>query len=139
MAEIIVRRKSMNTGRKSLIRGVVCLILVSLIAQAAFAAITLNGTVPVGQAGLVVIQANKQPKSSGVLKFKFSAPTAGAYALNFCIGPASNPCGSQTSYVVVVPGGEALLAVVDASVFSDNVLTVGQGTNNPLPFSVTIE
>ena len=129
----------MNTARKSLIAGAVCLILVSLIAQTAFAAITLNGTVPVGRAGLVLIQANKQPKSSGVLKFKFSAPTAGAYAFNFCIGPASNPCGLPTSYVVVVPGGEERLAVVDASVFNDNVLTVGQGTNNPLPFSVTIE
>lgn len=53
--------------------------------------------------------ANKQPKSSGVLKFKFSAPTAGAYAFNFCIGPAANPCGLPTSYVVVVLGSEERL------------------------------
>jgi hypothetical protein len=129
----------MNTIRKSLIAGVAALTLVSLIAQPTFAAITLSGTVPVGRAGLVLIQANRQLKSSGVLKFKFSAPTAGAYAFNFCIGPAANPCGLPTSYVVVVRGGEERLAVVDASVFVDNVLTVGQGTNNPLPFSVTIE
>jgi hypothetical protein len=129
----------MESLRKSLTAGTVCLLLVSLMAQAAFAAITLNGTVPTGRAGLVVIQANKQPKTSGVLKFKFSAPNAGAYAFNFCIGPASNPCGLPTSYVVVVPGGEERLAVVDASVFTNNVLTVSQGTNTPLPFSVTIE
>ena len=129
----------MNTIRRSLIAGIVVLTLVSLIAQPAFAAITLNGTVPVGPAGLVLIHANKQPKSSGVVKFKFSAPTAGAYAFNFCIGPATNPCGLPTSYVVVVPGGEERLAVVDASFFTDNVLIVSQGTNKPLPFSVTIE
>jgi hypothetical protein len=129
----------MHSLRKSLTAGTVCLILVSLMAQTAFAAITLNGTVPTGRGGLVVIQANKQPKTSGVLKFKFSAPNAGAYAFNFCIGPASNPCGLPTSYVVVVPGGQERLAVVDASVFTNNVLTVSQGTNTPLPFSVTIE
>ncbi len=67
----------MLTTRKPLIAGVVCLILVSLVAQPAFAAITLSGTVPVGRAGLVLIQANKQPKTSGVLKFKFSAPLPG--------------------------------------------------------------
>ena len=129
----------MNTVRKSLIAGFVALTLVSLIAQPAFASITLNGTVPVGQAGLVIIQANKQTKSTGVLKFLFSAPTAGAYTLNFCIGPETNPCGTSTSYVVVVPGGEKGMAVVDASFFTNNVLTVSQGTNSPLPFSVTID
>lgn len=129
----------MDSVRKSLTAGTASLILVSLMAQSAFAAITLNGTVPVGRAGLVLIQANKQPKTSGVLKFKFSAPNAGAYAFNFCIGPAPNPCGLPTSYVVVVHGGEEKLAVVDASVFTNNVLVVAQGTNNPLPFSVTIE
>ena len=138
-AKIMAGRKPMNRARKSLIGATLCLMLVSLIVQPAFAAITLNGTVPVGRAGLVLIQENKQPKTSGVLKFKFSAPQAGAYAFNFCIGPASNPCGLPSSYVVVVPGGEERLAVVDASVFTDKVLTVGQGTNQPLPFSVTIE
>lgn len=129
----------MKNAIRLFVAAIAVLSLVTLSIQDAFASITLNGTVPTGQAGLVVIQANKQPKSSGVLKFKFSAPTAGAYAFNFCIGPASNPCGLPTSYVVVVPGGEERLAVVDASFFINKVLTVSQGTNNPLPFSVTIE
>lgn len=129
----------MKNAIRLFVAAIAVLSLVTLSIQDAFASITLNGTVPTGQAGLVVIQANKQPKSSGVLKFKFSAPTAGAYAFNFCIGPASNPCGLPTSYVVVVPGGEERLAVVDASFFINKVLTVSQGTNNPLPFAVTIE
>jgi hypothetical protein len=129
----------MKNGIRAFLVTAAVLSLATLSVQYAFASITLNGTVPTGQAGLVVIPANKQPKSSGVLKFKFSAPTAGAYAFNFCIGPASNPCGLPTSYVVVVPGGEERLAVVDASFFVNKVLTVSQGTNAPLPFSVTIE
>lgn len=129
----------MKNGIRAWLVTAAVLSLATLSVQYAFASITLNGTVPTGQAGFVVIQANKQPKSSGVLKFKFSAPTAGAYTFNFCIGPASNPCGLPTSYVVVVPGGEERLAVVDASFFVNKVLTVSQGTNSPLPFSVTIE
>jgi hypothetical protein len=129
----------MKNGIRASLVTVAVLSLATLSVQYAFASITLNGTVPTGQAGLVVIQANKQPKSSGVLKFKFSAPAAGAYAFNFCIGPANNPCGLPTSYVVVVPGGEERLVVVDASFFVNKVLTVSQGTTSPLPFSVTIE
>ena len=119
----------MTIARKLLVAGGACRLLLSFTAQTALAAITLSGTVPVGRAGLVLIQANKQTKSSGVLKFKFSAPTPGAYTLSFCIGPASNPCGLPSSYVVTVPGGQERLAVVDASFFTDNVLIVGQGTN----------
>jgi hypothetical protein len=129
----------MKTAGKFVATALVALATASLMIQPAFAAITLNGTVPLGQQGLVIIQANKQVKAAGVLKFKFSAPQPGAYAFNFCIGPVSNPCGLPTSYVVVVNGGEERLAVVDASFFTNKVLTVSQGTNTPLPFSVTIE
>jgi len=130
----------MTINPKTLIAAITGLFLSILsVQQTAFAAITLTGTVPTTRAGIVIIQANKQPKVSGVLKFKFSAPTAGAYSLNFCIGPAANPCGTRNSYVVVVPGGEERLAVVDASFFAGNVLIVSQGTSSPLPFAVTIE
>jgi len=128
---------------KCLIATAVPFVLVALLVQEAFGYITLNGMVPVGRAGLVILQAHKLDASpSDTLKFKFSAPAfnAGvAYTLNFCIGPASNPCGLPTSYVVTVPGGEERLAAVPASVFKDNVLIVGQGTNRPVPFAVTIE
>jgi len=107
--------------------------------QEALAAITLNGTIPPGTKPVVIIQPNKQSAGKGTLKFKFAAPTAGAYGLNFCIGPTANPCGMATSFVVVVMGGQERLAVVDASIFTDNVLVVGQGTMNALPFAVTIE
>jgi hypothetical protein len=103
--------------------------------------ITLNGTIPgtTPATPVVIIQANGELGTSGPLKFKFSAPEVGAYALNFCIGPASNPCGLSTSYVVTVPGGQERLAVVESNVFRTNVLVVTQGTSTNLPFSVTIE
>jgi hypothetical protein len=113
----------------------------TLFVQQAFAYITLNGMVPVSSTGLVIIQAHGLGgTTSDALKFKFSAPAINAaYALNFCIGPATNPCGSATSYVVNVPGGQERLAVVPASIFANNVLLVSQGTSRPVPFAVTIE
>jgi hypothetical protein len=101
--------------------------------------ITLNGTIRSGTTPIVILEANEEHGSGGPLKFKFSAPEAGAYALNFCIGPASNPCGLPSSCVVLVPGGQERLAVVDASIFRKNVLVVNQGTATDLPFAVTIE
>ena len=103
--------------------------------------ITLNGTIPPTKppTPVVIIQANGESGPGGPLKFLFSAPMAGAYTLSFCIGPAENPCGLPTSYVVVVPGGQERLAVVDAGIFKNNVLVVGQGTTETVPFSVTID
>ncbi len=132
----------MKTTARGLLAIVVVLTLSAVSVQEAFAEITLKGMVPVGKAGLVILQAHNHGATTDTLKFKFSAPSFNAgvrYALNFCIGPATNPCGLPTSYVVVVPGGEERLAVVPASVFEKNVLTVGQGTNTPVPFAVTIE
>ena len=101
--------------------------------------ITLNGTIPSSRTPLEVIQANGENGPGGILKFKFSAPQAGAYSMNFCIGPESNPCGTAGNYVVTVPGGQEMLAVVEAGIFKRNVLVVSQGTAEALPFSVTIE
>ena len=129
----------MHTKIRPLTAAAMALAFIALTIQPAFSQITLSGTVPVGHAGLVLIQPNNMPKSAGALKFKFAAPQAGAYAFDFCIGPPSNPCGLATSYVVNVPAGEQRLAVVDASAFISNELVVVQGTNTPLPFSVTIE
>ena len=103
--------------------------------------ITLTGTIPTGGKPVVILEANPGIGSGSTcpLKFKFSAPLAGAYELGFCIGPAANPCSSPTSFTVNVPGGQERLAVVDASVFKNNVLVVGQGTSAAIPFAVTIE
>ena len=101
--------------------------------------ITLNGTIPPGGGPVVILEANGENGTGGPVKFKFSAPQAGAYELGFCIGPASNPCGLSTSYIVNVPGGQERLALVEASIFKTNVLVVSQGTSAELPFSVTME
>lgn len=129
----------MRITKRNLLRIAVALVVSAVFVHDVFAYITLNGTVPVSRTGVVILQANKQTGATGALKFKFSAPAPGAYALSFCIGPATNPCGLPTSYVVQVPGGQERLAVVDAAIFANNVLVVGQGTTRPLPFSVTIE
>jgi hypothetical protein len=101
--------------------------------------ITLNGTIPSSRNPLVIIEANGEAGPGGILKFKFSAPQAGAYTMNFCIGPASNPCGTDSDYVVTVPGGQERLAVIEAGIFRNSILVVSQGTSETLPFSVTIE
>lgn len=106
----------------------------------ALAQITLDGTVPTGRAGLVIIQQNNEPGTVGIVEFKFSAPgSGGGYALNFCVGPTANPCGMPYSYVVNVPAGQSRLAVVNARAFEHNVLVVTQGTSVPVPFSVTMQ
>ena len=110
-----------------------------LLPASSFAAITLNGTAPVRATPTVLIPANHQTGATGVLKFKFSAPQAGAYTMAFCIGPASNTCGVSSALVVQVKGGESKLFIVNASSFESDVLAVEQGTNTALPFSVTVE
>ena len=101
--------------------------------------ITLNGTIPASARQVTIIEANGESGPGGILKFKFSAPQSGAYTMNFCIGPASNPCGTSSDYVVSVPGGQERLAVVEAGVFRKNILVVSQGTSSDLPFVVTVE
>ena len=133
----------MKAGLKACVAISVALALLTLCIPEARAYITLNGIVPVGKNGAVILQAHKlSGATTDTLKFKFTAPAfnAGvAYTLGFCIGPASNTCGLATSYVVQVPGGEERLAVVPASVFANNVLVVQNPTARPVPYSVTIE
>jgi hypothetical protein len=129
----------MWTMRKAWTGVVTALCLLVANVPRASAAITMRGTVPASATAFVIIQANGQTGARGPIKLLLGAPTPGAYALSFCIGPASNPCGLSTSYVVNVPGGEQRMAVVDASMFVSNVLVVGQGTASALAFTVTIE
>lgn len=133
----------MKTSVKALIAATIALALLTWCVPAARAYITMNGIVPVSKSGIVILQAHKLGgATSDTLKFKFTAPSFNAgvpYALNFCIGPATNPCASPNSYVVNVPGGEERLGVVPASAFANNVLVVTQGTTRPVPYSVTVE
>lgn len=132
----------MRTKIRAITAAVVALTISSVWILEAHAYITLNGMVPVGTAGVVILQAHQQSaNTTDTLKFKFSAPSFNAgvqYALTFCIGPAANPCG-QAVYSVQVNGGDERLAVVPSSIFAQNVLVVGQGTKRPVPYSVTIE
>ena len=133
----------MKSTTRALFAMAIALMLPTLFVQQARAFLTLNGVVHGGGTGQVILQAHKLSGGTGTLKFKFSAPTFNAgtpYVLDFCIGPAANPCQSATtSYIVQVPVGEERLAVVDASVFANNVLVVATGTTKPVPFSVMIE
>jgi len=102
------------------------------------AKLNLSGTIP-PSGSVVLIPANSRGVPKGVLKLKLSSPDGGA-SLNFCVGPAANPCGDATSFVVNVLPGESKLAVINAADFANGaVLTVGQGTFSTVGYSVSIE
>jgi uncharacterized membrane protein YedE/YeeE len=105
----------------------------------ASAALSLQGTTTSNMRPTTVIKANSQAAATGVLKFLFSAPSAGSYSLTFCItSDPANLCGSG-SYVVTVPGGQQRLAVVNAAAFADGALTVYANNSAAYPYSVTVE
>ena len=126
------------------------------LSQGALAQLHIAGTVPVGaphsNGGIVVVLPTTQTAGgtayavSGLLKFKFSAPTPAsvtgvAYTMGFCVGPPLNPCGLNTSIVVKVSGGgPASFALIDASAFAGgNVLAVVNPTSKPVKFEVDLE
>jgi hypothetical protein len=101
-------------------------------------AYTINGVIPAGRRTEIIQLLKPLPR---VVHFKFSAPSSHpgvGYALNYCIGPASNPCGLRTSRVWVVPEGQSRTGSVRAAAFNTNVLVVSQGTARPVPFSVEV-
>jgi len=102
-------------------------------------AYTISGVIPPGH-DPVVINLHK-PIRPGKLTFTFIAPPKNAgvrYALDFCIGPAENPCGRPDSHVVNVPEGEARTESFNSALFSTNVLVVGQGTREAVPYTVQV-
>jgi hypothetical protein len=102
-------------------------------------AYTLSGTIPAGK-NSVTIDLHK-PLERGNVSFTFKAPAVNAgvrYDVDFCIGPADNPCGSTLSHAIEVPAGETRTFSIDALVFSCNVLTAGQGTRVAVPYSVEV-
>jgi hypothetical protein len=109
---------------------------------------TITGNVGGGEASVTVIPANalNLPMSfSGLLKFKLRAVSTNAqahvpYAMNFCVGPASNPCGLSTSIVYTVPGGTAVFVLLNASAFDHgNVMSVSVGTAATVEYEIDLE
>jgi hypothetical protein len=142
-------------ARHSLIRILMACAAVGL-SHDAFAQLHITGTVPVGargsNGGIVILLPTTQLANrtnytvSGLLKFKFRAHTPAsvtrvAYAVNFCVGAATNPCGGATSIVVTVNGGgPGTFALIDASAFAGgNVLGVVNPTATPVRFEVDLE
>ena len=120
----------------SLLAGVLC---AGVAPMPAMAAQTFSGTLPPGTKERILPV--KVPLLPTVWHFKFYAPPVNAgvnYALSFCVGPRSNPCGLPSDIVFTVPKGQTRLATLNSRLFKTKVLTVGQGTRRPVPYSVTI-
>jgi hypothetical protein len=128
----------MKTAIKTMMIGVAA----CAFAAPAFA-YTINGVIPpAAPPKPVVIHLHQPIPPNGKFLFRFFAPKVNAgvaYSLDFCIGPAFNPCGLPTSTDVTVPAGQQRLLTIDTSVFAHNILVVGQGTKKPVPYSVTVE
>jgi hypothetical protein len=100
---------------------------------------TLSGVIPPGKTVTLSVQRPLIPRP---LRFTFSAPPVNAhvrYALSYCIGPRSNPCGLPTDIVVVVPMGATKAATYPSTLFLKNAFVVGQGTRVPTPYRVVIQ
>ena len=113
--------------------------VVALILQGqAYGQLKMTGTLNPGETR-VLIPANDRgglTSATGVLSFHFASDPSGAI-LNFCVGPAANPCGTTSSFVVVLgPGQESLAVVNNAEFLKGNVLVVGQGTSSHVGFTV---
>jgi hypothetical protein len=128
------------------------IILAGCIALGAFkvalAEETITGNVGGDTPQVTVIPANvlNLPMSfSGLLRFKLRAVSTSAqahtpYTMNFCVGPASNPCGLSTSIVYTVPGDTAVFALLNASAFDHgNVMTVSVGTAATVGYEISLE
>jgi hypothetical protein len=100
-------------------------------ATSAFA-YTINGKAPSGNKSATVKLHN--PIKPGFMQFTFS----GAGALDFCIGPAVNPCGSYTSRVVSVPAGQTRTEVFPSTFVSENVIVARQSTGARVPFKLDV-
>jgi hypothetical protein len=100
---------------------------------------TLSGVIPPGKTVTLFVQRPLIPRA---LRFTFSAPPVNAhvrYALSYCIGPRSNPCGLPPDIVIVVPMGVTKSATYASTLFLKNAFVVGQGTRVPTPYRVVIQ
>jgi hypothetical protein len=105
----------------------------------AFASYTISGTIPAG--GAVVIHLRKPLPASIIMTLSVTRVNAHTpYAVDFCIGPAANPCGLPTDLVVTVPAGQTspYIFIDNPSILRHQIITVGQGTKVPVPYSVKV-
>jgi hypothetical protein len=124
----------MKTVIKTILAGVV----ISALTAPAFA-YTINGVIR-PRTKPYVINLHK-PIPAGFVQLTLSALPRNAgvpYTLDFCIGPAANPCASPGSQVFAVFPGQPLVVLVQWYAFSGNVFAVAQGTTVVLPYSVTV-
>jgi len=106
------------------------------------AAYTLAGVIPPSSPPAPKVLHLHQPIPPGKILFHFFAPPVNAgvaYAIDFCIGPAFNPCGLPTSTVVTVPRGQTRILVVESNIFAHNIFVAGQGTKKPVPYVVNVK
>ena len=120
--------------------------IVAAAALCAFAApasaYTLAGVIPPSSPPKPVTLHLHQPIPKGLILFIFYAPPVNAgvaYAIDFCIGPAFNPCGLPTSTVVTVPRGQTRILVVESNIFAHNIFVASQGTKKPVPYVVNVK
>jgi hypothetical protein len=111
---------------------------VCALAAPAFA-YTLSGVLAPGQKNRVLTLRKPIP---AFVKLTMTAPPVNAgvdYAIGFCIGPRSNPCGLPDDWTVDVPKGQTVVRVVPGSIFTNKIFVVGQGTAKPVPYRVDVE
>jgi hypothetical protein len=126
----------MKVARTIMIAGAA---VFALAAQAA--AYTLSGTIPPHAPPKSVVLHPHLPLPP-LVRLTMSAPPVNAgvpYALTYCIGPATNPCGFSNDWTVEVPAGQTVVRTVPASLFTNKVFVVGQGTKKPVPYKVKID
>lgn len=102
-------------------------------------AYTLRGTIPPGRRPVVIHLHNPLPP--GMTTLILSAPKVNAgvpYAVDYCIGPVSNPCGLPDDWTVSVPEGQTVTRIVPSSIFTGKVFVAGQGTRRPVLYEVTV-
>jgi hypothetical protein len=99
---------------------------------------TLSGTIPPGRAPVRLELHRPLPHEIRLTFYAPPSPAGVPYALNYCLGPASNPCGLPSDRVWVVAEGKSITAVVSATELKTKVLVVGQGTSKPVPYKVQV-
>jgi hypothetical protein len=126
---------------KSIVTAVMAGVVASTLVAPAFAAQVIRGVIAPGR---TPVELNvKLPARPGPMTLRFAAPRPSVnpdvrYALNFCIGPRANPCGSPSAKVINVTEGGQKAATFSSRIFATNILVVSQGTRVPVPYAVSI-
>jgi hypothetical protein len=99
----------------------------------------LSGTLPPGtHSKILAVRLPPRPES---MHFEFFAPPVNAgvnYALTYCIGARSNPCGLPSDITIDVIKGQTQARTYSSTVFRNRIFVVGQGTRRSVPYRVVI-